>query len=75
MLLGSAWLLASAFLHAAWNALVKREREPQGAVLGVLAAALVFSAALALAFPGAGLPTRAALLWGVGAGAALVAAG
>jgi uncharacterized membrane protein len=68
MLLGSAWLLASAFLHAAWNALVKREREPQGAVLGVLAAALVFSAALALAFPGAGLPTRAALLWGVGAG-------
>jgi drug/metabolite transporter (DMT)-like permease len=69
MLVGPAWLLASAFLHAAWNALVKREREPQGAVLGVLAAALVFSGIAALVLPGGGLPGRGALLWGVGAGA------
>jgi len=69
MVLGPAWLLASALLHASWNALVKREREPQGAVLGVLAAALALSVPVALAFPGAGFPGRAALLWGLGAGA------
>jgi drug/metabolite transporter (DMT)-like permease len=69
MVLGPAWLLASALLHAAWNALVKREREPQSAVLGVLAAALAFSLPAALAFPGSGFPGRAALLWAAGAGA------
>src|SRR5512138_704059 len=69
MPVGPAWLLASAFLHASWNALVKREREPQGAVVGVLAAALVLSLPLAAAFPGAGLPGRGALLWGLAAGA------
>jgi drug/metabolite transporter (DMT)-like permease len=69
MLLGPGLLLASAFLHATWNALVKREREPQVAVVGVLAAALAFSLPVALAFPGGGLPGRAALLWGLGAGA------
>lgn len=69
MLLGPAWLLASAFLHASWNALVKREREPQVAVVGVLAAALAFSLPLALLFPGDGFPARAALLWALGAGA------
>jgi hypothetical protein len=68
MLSGAGWLLHSAFLHASWNALVKRERDPQAAVLGVLAAAVVFSGAVALVFPGAGLPNRAALLWGLGAG-------
>lgn len=65
---GPAWLLASALLHASWNALVKRERDPQGAVIAVLAAALAFSGAAALALPGAGLPSRAALLWALGAG-------
>ncbi len=68
MPLGPAWLLASAFLHASWNALLKREREPQLAVLGVLAAAMVFATAVALAFPGGGLPGRSVLLWGLGAG-------
>ncbi len=65
---GPLWLLASAVLHAGWNALLKREREPQVAAVGVLAAAVVLSAAVALAVPGAGLPGRAALLWAVGAG-------
>jgi drug/metabolite transporter (DMT)-like permease len=69
MPVGPAWLLASALLHASWNALVKREREPQVAVVGVLAAAVVCSAAVALVLPGAGLPTRATVLWGVLAGA------
>jgi drug/metabolite transporter (DMT)-like permease len=69
MLVGPAWLLASAFLHASWNALVKREREPQGAAIGVLAAALVFSGAIALVAPGSGLPGPASLLWAIAAGA------
>ncbi len=69
MLVGPAWLLASAFLHASWNALVKREREPQVAIVGVLAVVVACSGAAALVLPGAGLPTRAALLWGIGAGA------
>lgn len=62
------WLLASALLHAGWNALLKREREPQLAALGVLAAAVLLSAGVALVFPGGGLPGRAALLWAAGAG-------
>ncbi|HEY6097793.1 MAG TPA: EamA family transporter [Anaeromyxobacter sp.] len=65
---GPTWLFASALLHAGWNALLKREREPQLAALGVLAAAVVFAALVALALPGGGLPTRGAVLWGVGAG-------
>ncbi len=69
MLVGPAWLIASAFLHAAWNALVKREREPQVAIIGVLVSAVICSAAVALAMPGAGLPGRATVLWGVAAGA------
>jgi drug/metabolite transporter (DMT)-like permease len=69
MLVGPAWLIASALLHAAWNALVKREREPQVAVIGVLASAVVCSGVVALLMPGAGLPGRATVLWGVGAGA------
>lgn len=65
---GPIWLLASAVLHAAWNALLKREREPEVAALGVLAGGLAFATALAIAWPGAGFPTRAALLWALGAG-------
>ncbi|HEY6004551.1 MAG TPA: EamA family transporter [Anaeromyxobacter sp.] len=66
---GPIWLLASAVLHAGWNALLKREREPELAALGVLAGGLLFATAIAIAWPGAGFPTRAALLWGLGAGA------
>ncbi len=65
---GALWLLASAFLHAGWNALLKREREPQVAVIGVLAAAVILAAAVALVLPGGGLPGRSAILWGIGAG-------
>jgi drug/metabolite transporter (DMT)-like permease len=65
---GPLWLLASALLHAGWNALVKREREPELAALGVLSGGLFFAAALALAWPGAGFPTRASFLWALGAG-------
>jgi drug/metabolite transporter (DMT)-like permease len=63
-----AELLASAFLHATWNALLKREREPQVAVLGVLFAALLVAVGAAALLPGAGFPSRAGLLWTLAAG-------
>lgn len=65
---GPAWLLASALLHAGWNALLKREREPERAALGVLAGCVVWAALAAAVAPSTGLPTRAAVLWAVGAG-------
>jgi drug/metabolite transporter (DMT)-like permease len=65
---GPLWLLLSALLHAAWNALLKRERDPQLASFGVLCGAVVFAAPLAIASAGVGFPTRAALAWAAGAG-------
>lgn len=65
---GPIWLVASAILHAGWNVLLKREREPQLAAVGVLAGCAAFATAAAAVAPGTGLPTRAALLWGFGAG-------
>jgi drug/metabolite transporter (DMT)-like permease len=63
-----ALLVASAFLHALWNALLKRERDPQVAVAGVLATALaVAGVAWGLAAPPA-FATRAALGWALAAG-------
>jgi len=61
-------LLVSAFLHALWNALLKRERDPEVAVAGVLGIALVFAAGAALASAGPAFETRAALGWGLAAG-------
>jgi drug/metabolite transporter (DMT)-like permease len=65
---GPLWLLASALLHAGWNALLKREREPELAALGVLAGCVAWATVAAAAYPGTGLPTRAAVLWAIGAG-------
>jgi hypothetical protein len=45
---GTAALLASALLHAGWNALLKRERQPETAVLAVLAVAQVVAAGAAV---------------------------
>jgi len=61
-------LLASAFLHAFWNALLKRERAPQVAVAGVLAFALLFALGAALASRGVAFATARALGWGLAAG-------
>jgi drug/metabolite transporter (DMT)-like permease len=66
---GPVALLASAFLHAAWNALLKRERDPRVAVVGVLAAAFGFAAAAAALTPAPRFPSRAGILWTVAAGA------
>jgi drug/metabolite transporter (DMT)-like permease len=65
---GPAWLLASALLHAGWNALLKRERDPELAAVGVLAGCLAWATVAAVAYPETGLPTRAAILWGAAAG-------
>ena len=65
---GALALLASAFLHASWNALLKRERDPETAVAGVLAAALAFAALAAFLDPAPAFPTRAGLAWTLGAG-------
>ena len=69
MNLAPAALLASAFLHASWNALLKRERAPQVAVAGVLSFALMVAIVAALATARPAFSTSAALGWGLAAGA------
>jgi drug/metabolite transporter (DMT)-like permease len=65
----AAILLASAFLHASWNALLKRERDPEVAVAGVLTAALVVALAAAAMAPRPLFATAPAVGWGLAAGA------
>jgi drug/metabolite transporter (DMT)-like permease len=63
-----ALVLISAFLHAAWNALVKRSPDPGAAVHAVVAAAGVFAAGVAVvewAVGGVTLTARAALFGAV----------
>ena len=50
-------VVASAFVHAWWNALLKRSREPEQAVIGINAFAALTSGAIALALgaPAAGM--------------------
>jgi drug/metabolite transporter (DMT)-like permease len=68
MISGAAWLLMSAFLHASWNAALKREHDPQRGMLGILGFAFLFAAVAAIAWPGSGFPDRAALAWTVASG-------
>jgi drug/metabolite transporter (DMT)-like permease len=65
---GALALFASAFLHASWNALLKRERDPTVAAAGVLAAALAVAAVAALLAPAPAFPSAAGLAWAAGAG-------
>ncbi len=55
-------VIVSAFLHAAWNAILKRRPDPESAVVGVLVAAGVSSAILAVV-RGSAFPPPEALLW------------
>ncbi|HVP67328.1 MAG TPA: DMT family transporter [Anaeromyxobacteraceae bacterium] len=60
--------LASAFLHALWNAALKRQRDPEAASVAIIAAAVVFAAG---AIPLAGPPsftTARAVAWSISAG-------
>lgn len=60
-------VIVSAFLHAAWNAILKRRPDPESAVVGVLVAAGVSSTVLAVV-RGSAFPSTEALLWSLGSG-------
>ncbi len=60
-------VLTSALLHAGWNALLKRSRAPELAVLGMIAVGAASAVALALALRSPLPPARSAL-WSVTAG-------
>ena len=55
-------VVASAFVHAWWNALLKRSREPEHAVVGINAFAAVTSGIVAVAL-GARMPGGTPLFW------------
>lgn len=55
-------VLASAAVHAAWNAVLKREADPEAAGAWIVGGAAAISAALSLA-SAEGLPTAASLPW------------
>lgn len=60
--------LASAVLHAIWNALLKRSRNLDGASVVVFTTALLVTALLAFVWPGPAFPRAAALGWALAAG-------
>jgi drug/metabolite transporter (DMT)-like permease len=64
-----ALVLASALLHALWNALLKREPRTQAATLAVQAIAVVLSTAAALYGPARWYPGPAGLAYSIAAGA------
>lgn len=64
-----ALVLLSAFLHALWNALLKRQEDPEAGVVGVIAVAVVLGGLWALGLRGEAFPSRSGWVWGLGAGA------
>jgi uncharacterized membrane protein len=66
---GLILVLASALLHAAWNAILKRERDPRLAVVPVCGVAAVLGTVALLVTPGVAFPTRAAWACSLLAGA------
>ena len=63
-----ALVLGSAFLHAAWNALLKRERNLREATLALQALTAVAGVVLALAGPRTSLGGWRVMAWGCAAG-------
>jgi drug/metabolite transporter (DMT)-like permease len=61
-------VLASALVHALWNAVLKRRRDPEHAVFGVMFTAAVGAGLVALAGD-APAPSRASLAWCLASGA------
>ena len=62
-------VLASAMLHAVWNAIVKKDDEPRTAGLAVLTVATALAVLVAAASSQVAFPERRAFLWALGAGA------
>jgi multidrug transporter EmrE-like cation transporter len=60
-------VLASAFLHAAWNAILKREGEPEVAATGVFSVCAV-GALAAMLVDGGGFPNIASFGWSAASG-------
>ena len=66
--MSSFLILISAILHALWNALAKKNAQPQVALTGILILCSLFSFAF-IPFTGPHiLPSNHALLWGIGSG-------
>jgi drug/metabolite transporter (DMT)-like permease len=61
-------VLLSAFLHALWNALLKRQEDPEAGVVGVICVAAVGGGVWALGLEGEAFPTWGGLAWGLAAG-------
>ena len=61
-------VLASAFLHAAWNALLKRAADREAAATGIMAVSLAVTALATPWLPGRAFPGLPALAWGLAAG-------
>ena len=64
----TALVLASALLHALWNAALKRQRDPSSAAVAVLAVASALAALVVPFVPGAAFPNATALALSLGAG-------
>ncbi|MFL5343775.1 MAG: EamA family transporter [Hyalangium sp.] len=64
-----ALVLLSAFLHALWNALLKRQEDPEAGVVSVITVAVVLGGLWALGLRGEAFPTRSGWAWGLCAGA------
>ena len=64
----AALIVASAFLHALWNALLKRQRDPESASIAILAVALLVAAAALPLARGPAFPVRSGLGWALAAG-------
>lgn len=62
-------VLASAMAHASWNAILKRSKSPEDAIIGMMLVGGLASAVLALALC-VPAPPRAAIVWSLGAGVA-----
>jgi drug/metabolite transporter (DMT)-like permease len=61
-------ILSSAFFHALWNALLKRQEDPESALVGIITVAMLTSGVWALGLEGQAFPTPSGMAWAVGAG-------
>lgn len=63
-----ALVIASAFLHALWNALLKRQPDPEGAAIAILVVAVGVAWAAAPLAASAALPGATGMGWSMAAG-------
>jgi drug/metabolite transporter (DMT)-like permease len=64
----AALVVASAFLHALWNAVLKRQRDTEGAAVAMLVVAAALSTAAAALRSGPAFPVASGLAWALAAG-------